>query len=151
MRKFYFTFMIAIVMILAMSAGVAWAGHSIQSKRKGTIKLESTDASKASGTVSFKLAADKGGIDKLTINLKVKDLKPRSGYVWELWLTDTETDTAQASGAFQTSKKGKGTLTVKTSVPHFSQYDQAIVTKERQRDVDPTPSGVHVLDGDLDH
>ncbi|HEB12973.1 MAG TPA: hypothetical protein ENI11_04805 [Actinobacteria bacterium] len=151
MRKVYFTFIVTIVLILAMSAGVAWAGHTIQDKRKGTIKLESTDASKASGTVTFKLTTDKGDIDKLNINLKVKDLKPRSGYVWQLWLKDTETDTAEAAGAFQTNKKGKGTLTVKTSVPHFSQYDQAVVTKEKQRDVDPTPSGVEILEGDLDH
>jgi len=151
LRKLHFTFIVAIVLIMAMSASVAWAGHKIQDKRKGTIKLESTDASKASGTVKFELTNEKGGFHKLTIDLQTKDLKPKSGYVYQLWLKDADTDTAEAAGAFQTSKKGKGTLVVKTSVPHFSQYDEAVVTKEKQHDVDPTPSGIAVLQGDLDH
>ena len=138
------------VLILTMFATVSLAGHKIQDAKKGTVKLKS-DSSDATGTVKFKVTKLKGHIYKLDIDLTTKDLKPKSGYVYQLWLKDTETSVSEAAGAFQTFKKGKGALIVKTSVPNFSQYDEAVVTEEPKYDEDPMPSGIVVLKGDIAH
>ena len=144
---------LSLVVLLAMTGGVALAGHKIQDTGSGTVTLDREDGApeQATGEARFTLTDETGGYHKLATTLEIKKLLPKSGNVYQAWLRDKDKDYSDALVTFQTDRDGDRTVTVKGSVPHFAEYDEIVVTGEEKHDEDPTLSGEVVLRGNLAH
>ena len=155
MRKRYIFAATAIGLIglLVMSGGVAVAGHKIQDTGSGTVTLDRENGApeQASGTAKFTLTDETEGFHTVKVTIKVKDLLRKSGNVYEAWLRDNQTDFDHPLKTFQTDDDGDRSTSVTTSVPHFAEYDEVLVTTERKHDENPTRNGTVVLRGKLAH
>lgn len=155
LRKRYLLLATAIMLVaaLALPGGIALAGHRIQDQGKGSVTLDREDGApeQATGTAKFTLTDEAAGYHKVTVELEVEKLLPRAGNVYQAWLRDGGKNYDDAFATFQTDRDGDKTVTSKTSVPHFAEYDEVIVSTERKHDSDPTRNGEVVLRGELSH
>jgi hypothetical protein len=139
---------------LMVLPSVAFAGHRIQDNGSGTVTLNRTDEGntpeQATGTATFKVSSSGDGWYNMQMKLNVKNLPKKAGKVYEAWLEDTNSDSKDPVGAFQTTNSGSGGFTVNQRINWFTPYDEVTVSSENRNDSNPNQNGPVVLRGVTD-
>ncbi len=148
-------FIVTAVMLtgLMVMPSAALAGARIQDNGGGTVSLDRVGEEtpeQATGTANFDLDSNDQGWYRMRMQLRVRNLPERAGQVYETWLVDTNTQTDDSVGAFQTDNDGDGGFTVTKRIVFFAPYNEILVTAERRNDEDPTRNGAVVLRGNMD-
>ena len=138
---------------LIVMPSVALAGARIQDNGGGTVSLDRVGEEtpeQATATAKFDLDSNDQGWYRMQMELRVRNLPERAGKVYETWLVDTDSDTDDSVGAFQTDNDGDGGFTVTKRIVFFAPYDKIIVTSEQKNDTNPTRDGPVVLRGSME-
>lgn len=122
MKKRFYTALILSLLVVA-SVVIATALPS-----KQTLTL--TNNQGATGTAELKNVPSRFLVDDTSIILKVENLPPQSGRVYEGWLVDLDTGYKLSLGAFVTQDNGRGELRFKQNIVNYELYDMIVVTKE---------------------
>jgi hypothetical protein len=92
--------------------------------------------------------AERGGLDRVNVAMRVTDLQPVDGRVFEVWFVDEDSGYKLSLGGFNTNSRGRANFRFRQHLVNAIIYDKILITSEPRHDSDPNPDEV-LLVGDL--
>ena len=138
MRKYliaYFILIIFFIFILTTSSNLVLAKTV-----RETLDFINLENSTASGIARMSILQTKNNLQKVSIQMKLKDLRLIENTAYEGWLVDENTGYKLSLGAFTPMRTGKASFIFRQMQINFSIYDRIIITRESLYDNNPNPT-----------
>jgi len=111
------------------------------------INLSEEGNSGASGSATLHINS-RTDVHSTNLRIKVEDLHPQPGYVYEVWLVDDDSNDKLSVGALNTNQRARGNFKLSQDMVNPYIYDSIVITQEPINDINPEP-GMAVLSGDI--